>query len=98
MQIVKRIPFLLVIVHFVFAVTIFSVSSSQSKDSSGLAILVTIADYPASILSDFIVNELVDKWNVGIFAISFIYIMIGSVWYFLIGIILRNGIQKLILK
>jgi len=83
----------LVGIHFVLAISIFAVSLTAER-RAGLPILVTIIDYPASILADWII-EIVPA-IIGRETAMAIYLVIGSIWFYFIGVLLRTIIQKFI--
>ena len=83
-------------VHLVFALTIFALSFT-SDASSGLPILVIIVDYPASLLAQWLceLTPVGTHLHTSIAIQISVYTLIGSAWFYLIGVVLRTVIQKL---
>ena len=92
----KRLPWILFTVHFFLASLIFGISFT-SPARAGLPIIVSLADYPASLFADWLTGiidfDAIHNWK-RVFD-CLIYILIGSSWFYLIGAFLRLIAQKL---
>ena len=91
----KELPWFLAIVHAAIALLIFGIAAT-SEASAGLPILIVLLDYPASLLAQWL-TELLPNLGQTLENVidAVVYTIVGSVWFYLIGWLLRAIFQKL---
>jgi hypothetical protein len=91
----KRLPWILAILHAAFAALIFGLAFT-SNVRAGLPILITVADYPASILATWLCELVGDSLgSTATMTIDcLIYMSIGSIWFYFVGCLIIKVVRK----
>jgi hypothetical protein len=85
----KLLPYSLAIAHALFVAVVFGSAISYPQRASLLPLFVYGADMPVSLVIERLSNALAPRYE-GILLIECIaYLIIGSLWYFLLGYLLK---------
>ncbi len=93
----KYLPHALAGMHAFLTVLIFATAISSPERSGLLPLILYVADYPCSIVMNWLRNALHPDWSVqaNLAVDGAVFLIIGSCWYYLIGSMLRGLIEKL---
>jgi hypothetical protein len=91
MKTYKSLPLMLGSLHAIFAATVFGLAIRSPERGGLLPLLVYYVDYPLSIVLDGIRHILhrTGSLQYNLFADAFTFVILGSLWFYCIGILLR---------
>lgn len=96
MRLLKVLPFVLAGLHAVIAVGVFSMAISNPARSGLLPLVLYYIDYPCSILMESLRRSLQGTAVNSLVVDGLVYGIIGTLWFFLIGLLLRAVVERLI--
>lgn len=90
MKVIKLLPLILASLHAVFAGTVFWLAS-HSPGLALLPVVVFYTDYPFSIVLDVVTNlfDQTGSLESSLWPGVLTFVVLGSLWYYCIGIVLR---------
>src|SRR2546421_610531 len=97
MRILKSLPFILAFLHAAFTLLIFGAAISSPETRGLLPIVLYFADYPCSLVMEFLRKSLHGELTVTgrLLVDCAVYLVIGSAWFFAIGTLVRMGLSRL---
>jgi hypothetical protein len=93
----KRLPWILCIAHAVLALSVFALAIALPSRFASLPVLISILDYPASLLASSVSDLLGDSLGLTATAVvdAVVYVVIGSTWFLALGFLLYIVLKRL---
>lgn len=98
MRLLRILPLALAILHASFVVLIFGLAMSNPGRLGLLPILVFYVDYPSSIAAESLRRYLHSTLADQLLVDAVVYGAVGSIWFFLIGLLVRAGVKRFFIK
>jgi hypothetical protein len=96
MRLLKVLPFILAGMHAVIAAGVFGMAISNPARSGLFPLVLYYIDYPCSILMESLRRSLHGTAGNSLVVDGLVYGIVGTLWFFLIGLLLRAVIERLI--
>jgi hypothetical protein len=94
----KYLPWVLAGVHAAVTVWLFGAAILSPERSGLLPVILYVADYPCSIVLNWLRNLLHPDWSVesNLLIDGVVFLTLGSTWFYLIGLGVRSILRRLL--